>query len=196
MLGGDLTFTSFTQKYKKIEDLSGLSDLNLTPNEGFELSQLYDLNELSDHLKYLVRINVSNNVISKLILKNFNSLHTLIAASNMISECTLVLPRLQKLILRCNMLKAMPLLIFTPDLIELDLSKNLIDKITVSDLNPVKKTLEILNISFNRINFDSVNDFISFTDGIKFYNLKEFSIQGNGFIESNKILANSYKTLF
>ena len=195
MLGGDLTFTSFTQKYKKIEDLSGLSDLNLTPNEGFELSQLYDLNELSDHLKYLVRINVSNNVISKLILKNFNSLHTLIAASNMISECTLVLPRLQKLILRCNMLKAMPLLIFTPDLIELDLSKNLIDKITVSDLNPVKKTLEILNISFNRINFDSVNDFISFTDGIKFYNLKEFSIQGNGFIESNKILANSYKTL-
>ena len=69
MLGGDLTFTSFTQKYKKIEDLSGLSDLNLTPNEGFELSQLYDLNELSDHLKYLVRINVSNNVISKLILK-------------------------------------------------------------------------------------------------------------------------------
>ena len=126
MLGGDLTFTSFTQKYKKIEDLSGLSDLNLTPNEGFELSQLYDLNELSDHLKYLVRINVSNNVISKLILKNFNSLHTLIAASNMISECTLVLPRLQKLILRCNMLKAMPLFIFTPDLIELDLSKNLI----------------------------------------------------------------------
>ena len=55
MLGGDLTFTSFTQKYKKIEDLSGLSDLNLTPNEGFELSQLYDLNELSDHLKYLVQ---------------------------------------------------------------------------------------------------------------------------------------------
>ena len=50
MLGGDLTFTSFTQKYKKIEDLSGLSDLNLTPNEGFELSQLYDLNELSDPL--------------------------------------------------------------------------------------------------------------------------------------------------
>ena len=195
MLRGDFVYTSFTQKYKKVEDLVGLTDLNLTPYEGFELRQLYDFNELSDHLKYLVSLNISNNYLSKLTLKNFIRLSFLTANSNMIGECNLVLPRLRKLNLSSNMLKKVPLLIFTPELVELNLSKNLIDKVTIGDLNPVKKTLEVLNLSFNRINFDSVNDFISLADGLKFYNLKDFSIQGNKFIESNQILANSYKTL-
>ena len=139
MLRGDFVYTSFTQKYKKVEDLVGLTDLNLTPYEGFELRQLYDFNELSDHLKYLVSLNISNNYLSKLTLKNFIRLSFLTANSNMIGECNLVLPRLRKLNLSSNMLKKVPLLIFTPELVELNLSKNLIDKVTIGDLNPVKK---------------------------------------------------------
>ena len=188
-------FTSFTQKYKSTEELSALTDLNLTPNEGFNLKQLFDLNELNQNLSNLVRLNIHGNSLSNLTLKNFNRLSILIASSNMLTECSLSLTKLQKLDLSSNFLKNIPLLIFTPELVELNLSKNLIDKVQITDLSPVQKTLRILHLSYNQINFPTVNEFISFVDKLKYFNLREFSLNANSFIENNPIVSNSYKTL-
>ena len=191
----EVKYKSITQKFKKAEDLQGLKDLNLTPKEYFQLRDIYELNNFSIYLKSLIKIDLSGNYVSKLILKKFPNVTIVIAAENMINECNLFLPKLQVLNLSSNLLKTIPNLVQIPELVNLNLSRNLIESISLEELNPVKKNLQFFDVSFNKINFSSITNFISFVDGLKFFNIKEFSIQGNEFIDSNEILANSYKTL-
>ena len=191
----EVKYKSITQKFKKAEDLQGLKDLNLTPKEYFQLRDIYELNNFSIYLKSLIKIDLSGNYVSKLILKKFPNVTIVLAAENMINECNLFLPKLQVLNLSSNLLKTIPNLVQIPELVNLNLSRNLIESISLEELNPVKKNLQYFDVSFNKINFSSITNFISFVDGLKFFNIKEFSIQGNEFIDSNEILANSYKTL-
>ena len=191
----EVKYKSITQKFKKAEDLQGLKDLNLTPKEYFQLRDIYELNNFSIYLKSLIKIDLSGNYVSELILKKFPNVTIVIAAENMINECNLFLPKLQVLNLSSNLLKTIPNLVQIPELVNLNLSRNLIESISLEELNPVKKNLQFFDVSFNKINFSSITNFISFVDGLKFFNIKEFSIQGNEFIDSNEILANSYKTL-
>ena len=193
---------SFSEKYPKKEnqknddqkDLLSITELLLTSKEKFKLKSIDDLNERSKELKHIQKIDVSGNYLSKIILKNFPSLNTFIASKNMIQEVHLNLPQLRILDLNSNLIKSIPDFSKTPQLRELNLSKNLISIIKLEDFKILKNTLIKLDLSYNKINFDSANEFISIVDGLKFFDLLEFSIQGNLFNEQNDALKNSYKT--
>jgi len=99
----EVKYKSITQKFKKAEDLQGLKDLNLTPKEYFQLRDIYELNNFSNYLKSLIKIDLSGNYVSKLILKKFPNVTILLASENMINECNLFLPKLQILNLSSNL---------------------------------------------------------------------------------------------
>ena len=193
------TYESFSEKYikeyKREEELLGITELSLTQREKFKLRDISDINDKVMYLKNIQKIDISNNYISKLILKKFPILSIIIASKNMISEVNLVLPKLKILDLSYNLVKTIPDFTKTPEITELNFSRNLISRITINDFSKLKQSLTKLDLSYNRINFDLVNDFISLVDGLKFFDLTEFSIQGNLFNEKNKALINSYKSL-
>jgi Ran GTPase-activating protein (RanGAP) involved in mRNA processing and transport len=193
------TYESFSEKYikeyKREEELLGITELSLTQREKFKLRDISDINDKVMYLKNIQKIDISNNYISKLILKKFPILSIIIASKNMISEVNLVLPKLKILDLSYNLVKTIPDFTKTPEITELNFSRNLISRITINDFSKLKQSLTKLDLSYNRINFDLVNDFISLVDGLKFFDLTEFSIQGNLFNEKNKSLINSYKSL-
>ena len=192
-------YESFSEKYvkeyKREEELLGITELSLTPREKFKLRDITDINDKVMFLKNIQKIDISNNYISKLILKKFPILSIIIASKNMISEVNLDLPKLKILNLNYNLVRTIPDFTKTPEITELNLSRNLISKITIIEFQKLKQSLTKLDLSYNRIDFDSVNDFISLVDGLKFFGLTEFSIQGNIFNEKNKALINSYKSL-
>ena len=192
------TYESFSEKYvkeyKREEELLGLTELSLTQREKFKLKDISDINDKAMFLKNVQKIDISNNYISKLKLKKFPILSTLIASKNMISKVNLDLPKLKILNLSYNLLRTVPYFGKTPEITELNLSRNLITRITLNDFQKLKH-LTKLDFSYNRIDFDSVNDFISLVDGLKFFDITEFSIQGNIFNEKNNALINSYKSL-
>ena len=69
------TYESFSEKYvkeyKREEELLGLTELSLTQREKFKLKDISDINDKAMFLKNVQKIDISNNYISKLKLKNF-----------------------------------------------------------------------------------------------------------------------------
>ena len=184
-------YTAFTQKYQPSEFIS-LTNLELIPLKRFKLTDISDLADNADKLLYLKRLILCDNCLSKLSLFNFISLKIIDASRNLITNCSLSLPKLAILNLSRNMLNSFPKLTKLPMLSELYLSGNSIKVMKADFIEPVRKTLKILDISYNKIEFKSV-DFINFIESLKLFYLKSFAIEGNEFLERNNSLRKNYK---
>ena len=184
-------YTAFTQKYQPSEFIS-LTNLELIPLKRFKLTDISDLADNADKLLYLKRLILCDNCLSKLSLFNFISLKIIDASRNLITNCSLSLPKLAILNLSRNMLNSFPKLTKLPMLSELYLSGNSIKVMKADFIEPVRKTLKILDISYNKIEFKAV-DFINFIESLKLFYLKSFAIEGNEFLERNNSLRKNYK---
>lgn len=114
--------------------------------------------------KYLVHLNINDNNISKLELKGYNALETLLASSNQITYVDLNLPSLLVLDLSKNNIRKMFELINLPSLRELVLCQNSITEISYDTFKSVKRTLTKLDLSENFVQFSNVNEFFNFTE--------------------------------
>ena len=184
-------YTAFTQKFQPSEFIS-LTNLELIPLKRFKLTDISDLADNADKLLYLKRLILCDNCLSKLSLFNFISLKIIDASRNLITNCSLSLPKLQILNLSRNMLNSFPKLTKLPMLSELYLSGNSIKVMKADFIEPVRKTLKILDISYNKIEFKAV-EFINFIESLKLFYLKSFAIEGNEFLERNNSLRKNYK---
>ena len=139
-------YESFSEKYvkeyKREEELLGITELSLTPREKFKLRDITDINDKVMFLKNIQKIDISNNYISKLILKKFPILSIIIASKNMISEVNLDLPKLKILNLNYNLVRTIPDFTKTPEITELNLSRNLISKITIIEFQKLKQSID------------------------------------------------------
>lgn len=186
--------TSLFQKYKS-EDFFTLNVIDLSGSQGRIISDA-EINEINNHsnkLLYLRTLNVSQNSILKLFLFNFVNLKEIDASRNVITECSLSLPKLTNLNLSRNMLNNFPDLSKLPNLQKLNVSWNSIQKITINCIEPVRKSLNTLDISYNSIEFTTI-EFISFVERLKIYEIKTIGIEGNSFLKNNLKLQNNYRT--
>lgn len=165
----DKTFLDFSSKEK----------YNLVNVEYFEE------NEFKKEYKDLMLLNLDNNSISKLVVKGFNKLDTISSCRNLITSVDLNLNRLTKLYLNNNLLWEIPELDFIPNLRELSLAENSITALKVILFKPVKGTLEKLDLSQNKIDFNSCSEFIETAKnfGKNMKKLSSFNIIGNPFCE-------------
>ena len=184
-------YLTFSDRYNDVNALSNLTELYLTPKEGFFIKDLIDFEVKKTYLNVLSKLDVSENILSKLALRSFLNLTILIASKNIIKEVNLILPKLVKLDLSFNFITKVFDLSFLPSIKELNLSNNLIEKVIIKDFQPVKFTLNELFLNNNNINFES-NEFLSFIEGLKILNLTKFSLDGNEFIKNNLALTYSY----
>jgi len=182
---------TFFSKYKQDTPLN-LQDLRMTPQDGFLLKDLNDLEISQNMLVHVKSLNVSDNLIPKLRLRNFENIETLDASKNMISEVILSLRKLKTLNLSYNLIPKIFDLKELPNLEKLDLSYNIIEKISLKDFITLKKNLYELDLSFNKINLEAY-DFISFFEGMKNFNIKKLNIKENPFLTKNPALKNIYK---
>jgi hypothetical protein len=184
--------TNFTDFFRNAESMLTVSSLALIPTEGFELREINDIETFRSYLPNLNKLDFSDNLVSKLNIKNFLNLTHITAARNMISEVNLVLTSLTHLDLSSNMISKMIDLSNLPVIQTINLNHNLIEKIQVQELFIAKKSLQSLQLAFNKIKFTS-NDFVAFIEGLKILNLESFSLEGNKFITENKSLTHNYK---
>lgn len=187
-------FANFSDYFRAIGSTSLLtvSSLALIPSEGFELREINDIESYRSYIPNLLKLDFSDNLVSKLNIKNFLSLSHITAARNMISEVNLVLQSLVYLDLSSNMISKMIDLSNLLVIKTLNLNHNLIEKIQIQEISIAKKSLQTLQLSFNKIKFTS-NDFVAFIEGLKILNLQNFSLEGNKFISENKSLTHNYK---
>ena len=177
--------------YFKDNPNNQITELNLSSAQGYQIKELPDFEAKKHLLNAVEKIDLSDNVLAKLILRDFYSLMVVIATRNMLTEVNLNLNSLVELDLSYNMLNNIPLLTLLPSLEILNLTGNLIEKIDISNLIHVKQSLRELLLSFNRIMFES-QAFISFIESLKHFQLESLSLEGNNFIESNPTLENTY----
>jgi hypothetical protein len=192
----ETTFSSFKDRYKDIEKMEVMKVLELTPEHKFNLQDLDDLEENKQYLTVLEKLDFSDNLVSRLKLKNFHSLISINGSRNTISEVNLFLKRLTHIDLSHNMITKIFDLGNLPSLIQLNLSYNLISEIKINQLAAVQKTLKDLYLDYNVIDFNSSVDFISFCEGLKgiFY-LENLKLEGNLFIDRRPELTKNYKIL-
>lgn len=186
--------TSFLMKYKP-EDFFTLNEIDLSGSQGHVISdaEINEINKYSNRLLYLYMLNVSQNSIMKLFLFNFVNLKVIDASKNIITESSLSLPKLMNLNLSRNMLSNFPDLSKLPNLKILNVSWNNIPKITIQYIEPVRKTLNNLDFSYNHIEFTTI-EFISFVEGLKIYDINSIGIEGNSFLKKNPRLQHNYRT--
>ena len=170
--------SSSTQKYNLI---------SLKQFENKEYKQTYQ------NLKYL---NIANNSISSLKLKDYKNLETIEAPNNQIYEVELNLPSLTKLNLSKNNLRRMFDLSNIKYLTELNLSQNSIKELSFDLFKSVKATLSVLDLSENLIEFNDVKEFFNFAEtfGKSMKELTVFNIEGNPFTNKKKYKDN-YQSL-
>lgn len=183
---------NFSDIYKDKAKYNVIRDLTLTPSLGFDLKDFLDIEHNKNYLSALEKINASENMLSKAVLRGVTTLKVLIIKRNMLTEVVLKLPKLIELDLSFNLIHHMIDLTDLPCLKSLNLSSNLITNINVTDFVSVKSTLKDLSLGFNRINFE-VHAFIAFIEGLKAFNLISLSLEGNDFIDLNPALTNNYK---
>jgi hypothetical protein len=171
-----------------------LSDVKYKLNDLDELEKDYEYIQFFLHLN---TIDLNNNKLSILRLKGYNYLEKIVATNNMISKVELVLPKLKKLDLSSNMIDKVPDLSHLPNLEELRLSKNSITKISYEDFKFVKSTLNTLELSFNKIQFNKVKDFFDFVEifGRNMRKLRAISVMKNPF-SSSKVYGKEYTSVF
>ncbi len=104
LLRGAKKFLSFSECYTDVNTLPSITELYLTQKEGFFIKDLLDLEMKKMYFNVLSKLDVSENIISKLVLKSFLNLRTIIATKNMIKEVNLILPKLMVLDLSYNFL--------------------------------------------------------------------------------------------
>ena len=189
-------FTSFKEGYKDIEKLEVIKVLELTPQHKFNLQDLDELEDNKQYLTVLEKLDFSDNLVSRLKLKNFHNLISINGSRNTITEVNLILKRLTHIDLSHNMITKIFDLTNLPSLVHLNLSYNLISEIKINQLAAVQKTLKDLYLDYNVLDFNSSVDFISFCEGLKgiFY-LENLKLEGNLFIDRRPELTKNYKIL-
>ena len=183
--------TSFTNAFKSTEYIT-LKEVDLSDKSQYELSDVSDLNEQSSKLIYLETLNLSNNVLTKLILSNFLSLKRIDVSSNLLIETSLTLSKLTHLNLSHNMLSSFPDVSKLPKLEVLNLQHNVITKVSHLHLEPVNQTLTTLDVSFNKIQY-TTREFISFIEFIRLFHLKHLNVWGNDFFQNKSNVKDNYK---
>lgn len=184
--------TNFSDVYSNPEKYPTLIEINVCGMNGFQMKDLTEIEQKKNLLTSLERINASDNIISKVILRGIQTLKNLLLERNMISEVALNLPNLLELNLSYNFLSKVPNLSNLPKLQILNLSSNLIEKVNCQDFTSVKQSLKELFLGFNKIKFEA-QTFIAFIEGFKLFNIESLSLEGNDFIEENKSLTSTYK---
>jgi hypothetical protein len=185
-------YNSFSEYHKEPEFYSNITELYLTSTEGFMLKDLNDMDP--ERLTSLTTLDVTDNMLNKLVLKAYSNLKKVSAPRNMIMEVNISLAKLVYLDLSSNMISKMIDLSGVPCLQNLNLSNNLLTRVFFNELKPVANSLKDLNIAFNKINYEA-DEFISFIEGLKVTSLSTLSIEGNDFIVTKPLLTNTYKEL-
>ena len=128
-------------------------------------------------------LKLDNNKLSSLTLKGYDKLEILLAPNNHISQVNLCLPALRELNLSRNFIKKMFELINLPNLRKLYLSQNSIKTISFDSFKSVKKTLSVLDLNENLIEFNEVKEFFNFCENFGPYmkELLTLSLTGNPF---------------
>ena len=157
----------------------------------------FDTDRYLSVYKLLTVLNVNDNYISTLNLKNYNSLNTLYASNNHITSVNLYLPSLKKLDLSKNNITKIFELINLPNLQILNLSQNSIKEVSYDNFKNVKTTLIELDLSENLIEFFEVKEFFYFTENMGAYmkELTSFNIEGNPFTIKKKYKDNYIKII-
>lgn len=166
-------------------------ELKLSGKDGYQLKEFPEIESKKNLLNKVNKIDLSDNILTRINIKDLPSLKYLLIPRNLISEINLNLVNLIDMDLSHNMLSNIPNLINLPSLQVLNLTGNLINNVVIENLIPVKQTLKELYLNFNKINLD-VQSFLSFIESLKTFKLESFSIEGNNFIEENKSLTKSY----
>ena len=107
----------------------------------------FDTDKYLSVYKLITVLNVNDNYISTLNLKNYNSLNTLYASNNHITSVNLYLPSLKKLDLSKNNITKIFELINLPNLQILNLSQNSIKEVSYDNFKNIKTTLIELDLS-------------------------------------------------
>jgi hypothetical protein len=133
-------------------------------------------------------LKLDNNKLSSLTLKGYDKLEILLAPNNHISQVNLCLPALRELNLSRNFIKKMFELINLPNLRKLYLSQNSIKTISFDSFKSVKKTLSVLDLNENLIEFNEVKEFFNFCENFGPYmkELLTLSLTGNPFTLKKK----------
>lgn len=184
-------FESFSEKFP-VGVVIDVPELRMTAAEGFCIKDLSDMENSQASLVCVKNLTISDNILSRLRLRNFNNLDTIDASRNMIGEVILCLQNLKILNLSYNLISKIFDLKDLPNLQNLNLSFNIIEKITVKDLIGAKNSLHQLDLSYNKINFEAY-EFITFFEGLKNFKIKNFKIKDNIFTTKNPSLRNNYK---
>ena len=134
-------------------------------------------------------LKLDNNKVSNLTLKGYDKLQILLAPNNHISQVNLCLPALRELNLSRNFIKKMFELINLPNLRKLYLSQNSIKTISFDSFKSVKKTLSVLDLSENLIEFSEVKEFFTFCENFGPYmkELVTLGLAGNNFTTKKNI---------
>jgi len=187
------------QKLSEIYDKATLENykeelfLKLNDETKYNLVDLEELEEQEkdskEYQKYrdkfskITNMDVSNNSLAVLNLKNYNFLEKITATKNKIIKVELVLQKLTYINLSNNMLTKIFELNSVPNLQTLNLSHNSILKVHYEDFKPVKFTLKTVQLDHNKINFDSVKEFIDFFElfGKNIKQIVAFGISMNPF---------------
>ena len=157
----------------------------------------FDTDKYLSVYKLITVLNVNDNYISTLNLKNYNSLNTLYASNNHITSVNLYLPSLKKLDLSKNNITKIFELINLPNLQILNLSQNSIKEVSYDNFKNIKTTLIELDLSENLIEFFEVKEFFYFTENMGAYmkELTSFNIEGNPFTIKKKYKDNYIKII-
>ena len=177
----------FTEKIQKIKGNNGEEKEKKIVYKLVDISKL----ETESYKKVYGEIKIlklDNNKISSLTLKGYDKLEILSAPNNHISQVNLCLPALRELNLSRNFIKKMFELINLPNLRKLILSQNSIKIISFDSFKSVKKTLSVLDLSENLIEFNEVKEFFNFCENFGPYmkELVTLSLTGNPFTLKKK----------
>ena len=177
----------YTEKIEKIKGNNG------EEKEKKIIYQLVDISKLEteSYKKIYSEIKIlklDNNKVSNLTLKGYDKLQILLAPNNHISQVNLCLPALRELNLSRNFIKKMFELINLPNLRKLYLSQNSIKTISFDSFKSVKKTLSVLDLSENLIEFSEVKEFFTFCENFGPYmkELVTLGLAGNNFTTKKK----------
>ena len=159
----------------------------------------YLLYKDKEKCKSITKLNISNNKLTSFNFDNFfDSLTELNISNNSLSLFSFSSSKLITLDLSHNKLDHFPESISSmTNLITLNLSYNSLS--TVSDIN-IKQLNKIknLNLSNNNINFNSVEDFVSFSNAItlNMKKIENLNIEDNIFTTTNNVFNNVYFIYF
>ena len=184
---------------KNINELT-LSGLDLQNDIGEDEKCFeYLLYKDKEKCKLITKLNISNNKLTSFNFDNFfYSLTELNISNNSLSLFSFASNKLIVLDLSHNKIEHFPESIsLMTNLITLNLSYNTLS--TVSDIN-IKQLTKIknLNLSNNNINFNSVEDFVSFSNAItlNMKKIENLNIEDNIFTTTNNVFNNVYFIYF